>query len=139
MAVGTVTLTSKTKVEIGSGATARRCDVVQLDFVASSTDGTLPVLQVPLSGYLLKVVTNPGSTAPTDNWDIVLGDPEDNALDAAASLLLNRHTTTTQQVYPNISGAAIPIFLAGTYAVTISGNSVNSATGRILLYLIDSL
>ncbi len=138
MAVGTISVTSREDREIGR-ASRKRLEIITVDLVGSSTDGTVPVLQVPMTGYLIKVITNPGTTAPTDNWDIILGDPEDAALDAAGSTLLNRHTTTSQQVYPLVSGAASPILLAGTYALTVSGTSVNSATARIIFYLVDSL
>lgn len=140
MAVGTVTLTRDILVNYGYND-RRNVREIQVDFVASSSDGSLPVLSLTnLYGYVLKVITNPGSTAPTDNWDILLGDPEDNALDALALAVKDRDTATTEAVYPVVSGAATPVWLAkGDYALTITGNSVNSATGRILIYLTDSL
>jgi hypothetical protein len=92
-----------------------------------------------LYGFLIKVVTNPGSVAPTDNYDIKLFDPDDAAFDAAAGLLLDRDTANTEQVYPLISGAATPLFLAGDYVLNITGNSVNSATGQIFMYMVESL
>lgn len=136
---GTHVVTSRVFNEIAKGGRSRRVEVVTTTWVADSAAATIPDLSIPLAGYCLKVITNPGTTAPTDNWDITLGDPEDSTLDAAASLLLNRHTTTTQQVYPLISGGAVPIFLSGTYTLSVSGNSVNSATARIIFYLVDEL
>lgn len=117
----------------------KRVRKVTVSFTADASDGSVPDTSLALNGFLIKAVTNPGSTAPTDNWDIALEDPDDSALDAAATLLNNRDTATTEQVYPLISGAATPIFLAGTYGLAISGNSVNSATGVVILYLVDSL
>lgn len=117
----------------------RHVEKVTIDWVADDADGSVPALSLPLAGFLLKAITNPGSTAPTANYDIALGDPEDSALDAFAGALQNRHTTTTEQVYPLVTGAAIPIFLSGTYSLALTNNSVNSATGRIILYLVDSL
>lgn len=139
-ATGSVTV-SRTNRAYGL-AGGKYTQVVNIDWVADSADGSVPTTSVPLFGYTVKIITNPGATAPTANYDIAFGDPEDNNLDALASALQNRHTSTTEQVYPMIAGApgtvsAHPVFLAGTYAVSVSNNSVNSATGRIQVYLTD--
>jgi hypothetical protein len=136
---GTHTLVSREFVAYSKAVDAKRVEVVTTAFVADSADGSVPTLSIPLAGFVLKVITNPGSTAPTSNYDISVTDPEDSALDALATLLNNRHTSTSEQVYPLISGAACPIFLAGTYGIAVANNSVNSATGRIIFYLVDSL
>lgn len=133
---GTNTLTSRVRREFGK-AERRGVEIVTIDWVGDAADGSVPDLSLDLDGYLVKVVTNPGSTAPTANYDITIEDPTDNALDAAGGLLANRHTTTTEQVYPLVTGAACPIFLAGTYNVAVSNNAVNSASGRIVFYLTD--
>lgn len=133
---GTVTITRRPQVSPND----ERVEVVIIDWVADSADGSVPNTTVPkLYGFLIKAVTNPGAVAPTANYDIALGDPEDTALDACATLLMNRHTSTTEQVYPLISGAATPLFLAGDYQFQLTNNSVNSATGRLLLYLVERL
>lgn len=139
MAGSSHTLTSLVFREIGKGGESRRVEIVTCDWVADDTTGAVPTLSLPLDGYVVKVITNPGSTAPTSNYDITLTDPEDSSLDAMASLLLNRHTSTTEQVYPLISGGSIPIFLSGTYGLAVANNSVNSATGRIIFYLVDGI
>lgn len=136
---GTITKSADQLIDYGIAGLSKRARVVTVDWVGDASDGSVPTLSLDLKGYVLKVITNPGSTAPTANYDIALGDPEDSALDAMATLLNNRHTSTTEQVYPLISGAATPIFLNGTYSLAISNNSVNSATGRIIFYLVDQL
>ena len=125
--------------EIGKGAKSRRCEIITTSWTGDDATGAVPDAAIEMHGYILKVVTNPGSTAPTANYDIALEDPEDNALDALGGLLANRHTSTTEQVYPAVTGAATPIFVSGTYNVSVSNNSVNSATGRIIFYLVDEL
>jgi hypothetical protein len=140
--VGTTTVTKTAKA---FGKNGRLMEVVQIDFVGDASTGSVPDTSLTISGYVYKVITNPGSTAPTANYDIVLGDAEDSTLDALASALLNRHTTTTEQVYPKIAGTIgtvssdSPLLAPGTYTLGISGNSVASATGRILLFLVDRL
>jgi hypothetical protein len=86
----------------------------------------------------MKIVTNPGATAPTDNWDFVLNDSD--GVDVLGGAGANRDTANSEQVYPTISGATIPVWLEkGTYTLAMSGNSVNSATGTVTLYLKDTL
>lgn len=139
---GTNVLTSRENKQFGLNG--KRCEIVTVDWVADAAAATVPDLSLDLKGYVIKVITNPGSTAPTANYDIALEDPEDNALDPLAGALGNRHTTNTEQVYPAIAGApgtvtSFPPFLCGTYNIAVSNNAVNSATGRIIFYLVDEV
>lgn len=137
---GSISVTSDSIVNVGY-SDKKRVRKVVIDWTGDASDGTVPNLTVKnLYGYVVKAITNPGSTAPTANYDIALGDPEDSSLDALGSALANRHTSTTEQVYPTVSGAAIPIWLdKGDYTLSISNNSATSATGRIILYLTDEI
>lgn len=128
---------TREQIEIGKNE-RRRVEKVTVAWTAH-TDGSFTTTNIDLAGFVLKVVTNPGSTAPTANYDISLTDPDGSDLDAMATLLNNRHTTATEQVYPLISGGSIPIFLCGTYGLAIANNSVNAATGTIIFYLVDDL
>lgn len=101
--------------------------------VADSADGSFPVAQIPLHGEILRIVTNPGATAPTDNWDFILGDPDDNALDVIVAAGANRDTATTEQIKPLINSNVLKI--SGVHALTITGNSVNSANIEIHFYM----
>lgn len=133
---GTSTLT-KTPLKSPNGKIVEKYTI---DWVADAADGSVPNLAIPdMYGFLIKALTNPGAVAPTDNYDIKLLDPDDSAIDALADALLNRDTANSEQVYPIVSGAAVPIFLAGDYTLNITNNLVNSATGQIILYVIESL
>jgi hypothetical protein len=110
---------------------------VTISWTASSSDGSVPDTNIDLKGFVLKAITDPGSTAPTANYDIAFGDPEDTALDAFDGALQNRATATTEQKAVVLSGATEPVFLDGTYQLQITNNLVNSATGTIILYLVD--
>lgn len=136
--VGTYSVSRNTVVSSAGGKSAYHKVVVS--WVGDAADGTMPVISIPLYGTLVKVVTNPGSTAPTANYDIDLTDPSDSALSATSTALNNRHTTTTEQVYPLLAGSpgtvtAVPVVLAGTYGLAITNNSQAGATGTIELYL----
>lgn len=128
---GTISIASRGIVQNEAGL---KTEKITVSWVGDAANGSVPVLSIPkMHGTLVKVVINPGSTAPTDNYDIILGDPDDNALDACNGLLLDRDTANTEQVYPMISSSRV--FLCGTYALTITNNIVNSATGDIHFYI----
>jgi hypothetical protein len=137
-------LFSHLALAVGSTSVVRKAlpngELVVVSFVGDASGGTVPDRSLGLYGYVEKVVTNPGSTGPSANYDITLGDPSDSALDALASALLNRHTSTTEQVYPRIAGtigtvSSFKPFLSGQYTLAIANTSVNSATGTIEIYL----
>lgn len=139
MGAGTVTVTRSSN-DFAGGHT--RYQVVQIDWVGDASDGSVPTKSVPLFGWVQKAITDPGSTAPTASYDIAFTDPQDSSLDMMALALKDRHTSTTEQVYPMIAGApgtvsSAKVFAAGTYLFTLTNNSVASATGRVLLYLTD--
>ena len=134
-AVGTVTITrSDLTRQSGTGSYAIG-EKVEIAWVGDSSDGSVPSTALTLEGSVLKIVTNPGSTAPTDNYDMALGDPDDSSLDALDSALLNRDTANTEQVSATLTSAQIPIFLNGSYTFSLSNNSVNSADGSVFIYL----
>ena len=47
----------------------------------------------PIDGVIYRWATNPGSTAPTANYDITVLDSD--GADVAAGLLANRHTSSS--------------------------------------------
>lgn len=131
LAAGSVTVTR---------ANFAKSEVVTINWTADSADGSVPDTTLGLYGTCVKIVTNPGSTAPTANYDMVINDPE-ATVDALAGALANRHTSNTEQVYPTIAGSpgtvsAVSPFLTGTYTFSLSNNSVNSATGKVVIYLV---
>ncbi len=128
-AVGTV---SVTRINLGVPNHGQK---VVVSFVADAVDGTVPATEIGLGGLVTKVVTNPGSTAPSDNYDVSCGDPSDTSLDVFGGALVNRDTTNTEQVYPVVAGATMPVF-ATTCTLAITNNVVNSATGTVEFYVV---
>jgi len=131
---GSTTVTRQV-FDYGLGDKKKLVEKITVDFVGDALNGSVPNTTITLKGFLQKVVTNPGSTAPTDNWDVALGDPSDTSVDALAGVLQNRDTTTTEIVYPAVATVNQKFFLLGDYSLQISGNSVNSATGRIEFFV----
>lgn len=109
---------------------------ITLSWTADAAAATVPSTDFSLCGTIHRIVTDPGSTAPTANYDISLTDANGLRLDATS--LDNRHTTTTEQVILNIAGSAggfQQVTHCGIVTFTLSGNSVNSATGILIIYV----
>lgn len=84
-------------------------------------------------GYVFSGVTNPGSVVPTDNYDITLKD--DNGVDVFGGELLNRDEANSEQATPKIGNAYGTRFVNSKLTFAISGQSVNSATGTLDVYV----
>lgn len=125
---GSVTVTYSSKV---MGPAGRKIEVVNVAWTADAADGSVPDTTLSgLYGYVVKAITNPGATAPTANYDIKLLDADDSTADVMNAALMDRHTTNTEIVYPSVSP-----FLCGNYTFNLTNNSVNSATGVLILYI----
>ena len=113
-----------------------RMEVITLTCTGDASDGSFPAtaLTNKFSGYLLALETNPGATAPTANYDIVLNDAE--GVDVLAGVGANRHTTTSEKV-AIIWATSLnpPVHASDTLTWTITGNSVNSAIVVAKLYI----
>jgi hypothetical protein len=124
-AAGTVTASTPVKITV-LGQTQRI--IVTLTATADASNGSFPTFAfVPKTygvegWYLYSVETNPGTTGPTDNYDITIVDADE--VDVAGSLLLNRDTSTSEIVY--LGSVGYPI-ASGTWTWTMTNNSVNSA------------
>ena len=101
------------------------------------TDGTVTAEAFAANGFTQDIpaniqyaVTDPGSTAPTDNYDITITDALGN--DVFGGELTNRDTSTSESVEP-----AIPYIRVNLKDLTfnLSGNSQNGATGTVKIYV----
>jgi hypothetical protein len=137
--VGTVVITSRTPIHGTIKGTGNRREVVGEKIIVTATgdasDGSFPSTGTPvqLNGFLIRVVTNPGATAPTANYDVVIND--ENSIDVAQATLANRHTSNTEEVYPVPTSAASPPFVQGDHNIVITNSSVNSAIIVFTLYV----
>jgi hypothetical protein len=134
MAAGTVTVT-KAELLKGSSFGPLIGETVTVAWTADAAAATVPNTEIAFRGFLVKVVTKPGAVAPTDNYDVSLGDPLSASFDSLGAALNNLDTANTEQFYPVVSGATLPVYLNGTYTFTLSNNAVNSATGTLVFYL----
>lgn len=103
---------------------------------ADASDGSFPstVITTKFEGRLIALETNPGSTAPTDNYDIAITDGE--GVDVLQGVGANRDTANSEVAQIVVSGTSLRPVVDETDTLTlaITGNSVNSATVVITLY-----
>ena len=98
------------------------------DVSAGTATGTTPA---PYSGKVLALVTDPGGTAPTDNYDITITDVD--GLDVLAGQGANRDTATTEYV---IDSDSTPLGVVADTQLTINVSAAgNSKLGIAYLYL----
>lgn len=110
--------------------------VITLTCTADAADASYPetVLATKISGKLLALETNPGATAPTDNYDIALDDAEGH--DVLEGKGANRDTANTEKVSA-VRGVGEYSEVAKSDVLTfkITNNLVNSAIVVAKLYI----
>lgn len=127
----------------GQDRVGTHCNVkkVLIDWTSDDTTGAVSGTTDKIVGTLIKGVTDPGSAAPTANYDIAITDEEGvDVLASSLSTLANRHTSTTECVYFNLTDAGVAPLPIGAYPVVCDKltvavtNAGNSKTGQIILY-----
>jgi len=89
---------------------------------------TFPATALPaFEGHLLSIITDPGATAPTDNYDITL--PDANGFDRLQGVGANRDTAVTEEALIVYAATALhpSVALSDVLTLTIANNAVNSA------------
>lgn len=85
-------------------------------------NGTFPnTTTVPIRGWIILAETNPGSTGPTNAYDIVLNTA--SGVDVMGGSMGDRSSTATERAVPAVSG-----WIDGTLTQVVTNASVNSAT-----------
>jgi len=82
---------------------------------------------VKLKGNIVKIVTNPGATAPTASYDIYLYDKD--GIDICSGNLADRSATLTEQYIPDPA-----IWVDGEITLSIA-NAGDSKIGEIEIYI----
>lgn len=96
--------------------------------IVAHTDGAVAsVASQDVYGSIVRVVSDPGATAPTAAWDFQLTGPNGESLIAATGD--NRSATASEQLVPSV-----PIVVAG--AVTVAAQNMGSGgQASIVLYV----
>jgi hypothetical protein len=83
------------------------------------------------SGQVLELVTDPGSAAPTDNYDVTITDAD--GVDVLAGQGADRDTANTEYV---IHSDSTPLGVVADSQLTLSiGTAGDAKTGTVYLYL----
>ena len=135
-AVGTVTVT----LDKYPNANMR---VLTYSWVGDAANGTVPstatstTITADIAGwYVYAIETNPGATAPTTLYDIVVNDSE--GLDIAGGMLANRSATATEKITPRLDSTYSifgGVLIDSTLTLVITNQSAVSATGTVKLLL----
>lgn len=94
-----------------------------------------------ISGALIKAVTDPAATAPTDDYDITITDEEGlNVLTPCQANVTNRDTANSEQVYFLVLDAAqtplaqsVHPVVCDELTVTVA-NGGDTKSGQLILY-----
>jgi len=108
---------------------------VVLTCVGDAADGTVPATAIvgQFSGRIVALETNPGTPAPTANYDLTL--TNENGYDVLQALGANRHTSTTERVSIVYSGTSTnpEVTSENVLTLNVTNQSVNSAEFVVLV------
>jgi Na+/serine symporter len=100
---------------------------VTFSWTSDASTGNVTGVSEVIHGKIIRVVTNPGATAPTANYDVVLNDAD--GVDVMGAALADRHTTTSEQVIPDP-----PVGVHGAISPVVT-NAGNEKLGTIVIYV----
>lgn len=121
-------------------STSAPAGYIRFKWTSTTTGNVILTTTDYLAGRVGRFVTNPGTTAPESNYDITITD--EDSLDILNGAGANRHTSTTEVVYPQATGAvagktgAVEIPFAGllTFNVTNASTGLVARRGEATLY-----
>ncbi len=106
--------------------------VWQVNYTTHASAGTFTAItDTDITGWILLVETDPGSTAPDDNYDITLKNV--NGRDIMGGSLTDRDTSNTEAALPLQNGNYTAVFNEGTLAIAVTAAG-NSKTAEIFIY-----
>lgn len=127
---GTVTITQP---RAGAGGIKR----VVFTWTSDASGNATGTTGNAIDGEIVRVVTNPGATAPSDNYDVVITDAD--GVDVLGGAGANRDTANSEQTIPLLEttvGAATygnRIVVDGPLSLSIS-NAGDSKQGVVTVY-----
>jgi hypothetical protein len=115
---------------------------IKVECTGDSSDGSFPEVIIDgVGGHLMSVYFDPGSTTPTTAMDmtveltnLVEGSPVTTDIDLLGGAGANIDTSADALITPLVGAVSVPVGFYGDLNVTLTGNSVNSAT--LTYYLI---
>jgi hypothetical protein len=116
---------------------------VLIDFLTDDSAGTATTTTDKICGELIKIQTDPGSAAPTDNYDITIVDDEGISVVANCQNLASlgtRDTANSEETYLHLLNADMTPIGFAVYPVVCSpltialANAGNAKTTQVILY-----
>lgn len=120
---GTVTVNSEVILK-----TVQKVKYTWISDTAGNADGVST--ENHYTGEVVRLITNPGTAAPTDNYDIVVND--DDGYDVLIGGGANRDTSNTEQVVPSSSVLGAMTNSKLTLGVSNAGDT---KSGVVILYI----
>ena len=115
---------------------------ITVEWTADAADGSVPQTDIlasisgmtELFGRITEVAAEPGTPAPTDNYDIELVDAE--GMDVLGGAGKDRDASNPERFVPIVGGIRTPAWIAEEeLTFSLTGNSVNSAQGTVVIYV----
>lgn len=130
LAVGTVVITP-VNIRVGNEITKKTITLAWTADAGAVPNTVINAATYGLAGwYLYSAETNPGATAPTADYDIVLNDAD--GVDVSGGLLMNRSDTVTQLVLIGNATHGFPV-VRSNLTMVLTNNAVGAATGTLIL------
>lgn len=110
--------------------------LLTFSWTGDAANGTVPATASTRSieGFVVLVVTNPGTTAPTDDYDITLTDVD--GVDVMGGQLQNRDEANSEHAAPQLqTGIFGERWVSGVLTLNISNQSVAGATGTVKVFI----
>lgn len=135
MAAGTITQALTNLGSTGAKVLTFTCTASADAATYPSTDTSTEITAAILGMCIAEVRTNPGGTAPTAAYDIVINDTD--GIDLMGGALANRSATASERVVPalNAVGTYGSTLIDGTLTLVITNNAVNSAGIVVKVFL----
>ena len=99
--------------------------VHNLTLTMDSGGATAEAMSYAINGTIIAVDTNPGTTAPTDNYDMTITNTD--GVDIMGGALANRDTANSERAYPLASAVVVEPPNTGILTINIASGS-NTAT-----------
>jgi len=109
--------------------------VYEFTCVHNSTGVVSAVLSYPINGVVIGAETDPGATAPTDNYDLTILDSLN--YDIMGGALVDRDTANTEKVAPILSTLAQGQPTVGSHTIVFANQSVHNAIVKVRLFIYD--
>jgi hypothetical protein len=112
-----------------------KSEIHTFEIIADAADGSIAskASDKSIHGWITKVITDPGATAPTADYDLTLSDPD--GVDVMGGELNDRSATVSEQAMPLVGSAYGPVRVDGILTLSGSNNSVNSAEVTVKVHV----